>query len=1608
MAAGTVTIGAPNNGALIINQQSQKAVVEWQDFSVGRSNAVSIHQPGSGSALLNRVTGTTPSTIAGTVSANGQVYLVNPNGIAITPSGSINVGGGFVASTLGITNQDFDAGRLNFNGNGVSAAVSNQGKITTASGGFVGLLGGQIANSGVIVAPVGKVGIGAGEQATLDLNGNGFLQVVTPTDATGRKGPLIDVTGRIVAPGGRIEIRAAAAQKAIHDVVNLPGSVSANSIHREGGVIILDGGQGTTRVTGEITATSTHATGGNVSIAGHNIILNGAKIDVSGGAGGGRSSVRAGSSQGKTGAPGAPATVVIDARSSIKADALITGNGGLVTVVSDGTTRFAGSISAQAFGPGGRGGSAEVSGAGLQYTGTTNLLAAHGTTGSLLLDPYDVTISSGTDAGTSNFSATASGATINTTTLTNALATANVTVSTGASGGETGNITVSNAFSWSANTTLTLSAAGGIIFNAGITNSGTASGLTFNASGTGGISGAGALANSGTLTLNVANAGGTGSLSGVISGAGSLVMTGAGKTTLSGTNTYTGATTISGGVLQIGGAGSLGSGGTYAGSISIASGTSLQYSSSAAQTLTGVIAGAGTVIKDTNAASVLSLTGVNTYSGGTTVNVGTLIANVSSSSSNSIGTGAASIASGAKLEMNNTGASLTIGNAFSGAGQLNLNFNNGGSDTYMNGAFGMTGQIVLSASSANNNKWDISSALGTTSASLTINTGTTLYVSGPGATIAGGINLSGSGNAEPFGAIRVDNTTLGGNITLLGNATVGTNISGGNIAGNITSGIAGNVTLTLATNSKQITLSGIISNGSGTVLFAQSQSGTTTLTGANTYTGSTTVSAGTLKIGGAGSLGSGSYAGAITVSSGGVFEYSSNAAQTLSGIISGAGQIQKDTSASSTLALTAANTYTGSTTISAGTLQVGSAGSLGAGAYAGAITVASGALLEYSSSVTQTLSGVMSGAGAITKDTATSTLTLAGTNTYSGTTAVSAGTLKAGSTSAFGTNSATTLSSAGTIDLAGYSNSIGSLAGSGGTVTDSSATAVTLTTGGNNTATSFAGIIQNGTGTLSIAHTGTATQTLSGTNTYSGTTTVSAGTLLILNTSSNSAVGTLGTGAVSIASGASLSFNNADTVNDGYLISNTISGAGSVNLLGPNGSTTTLNVANTYSGGTVISSGIVNLGANAALGAGTVTMTGGAIRATVAARTLANNFTLSGTIGVGSSTIIAGSITLAADTVITPSRNAPNGIWSGNIALGSYRLATSDTGPNTVGATWSGQSLTLSGAISGTGGVTQGSVGTLVLSGANTYSGTTIVSAGTLTLSGSLNVGASNTATTSVATGGTLNGGGVITAALLSDSGGGTVSLTGANAIGAVATSGTVGSFALNDAQSISLGSISASGAVLLIASGATSDLTLSSGSVISSTAAGNAITLAAGRNFINSAGSSAVSANSGRWLVYSAAPGADTFGALNSNATAVWNATYAGQPPANVSQTGNRYLFATQPTITFTSTNSSKIYGTDTTASVASQFSFSGLQSAVSGVYLADTQATAFPGTPNVTSAGAASSATVASGPYTITVTAGTLTSVDGYALNYSSAGSLDSKPGGADGYRQQCRQDL
>ncbi|WP_375454856.1 GLUG motif-containing protein, partial [uncultured Methylobacterium sp.] len=548
VVSGGVNIGTPSGGALAITQSSQTAIVNWQGFSIGQQNRVDIAQPNAQAAILNRVTGGTRSTIAGQLNANGQVYLVNPNGISITRTGKVNAAG-FVASTLDTSDDDFRAGRRQFRGSGASASVTNRGTITIGRGGYAALIGGEVSNRGTISVPMGRVGLGSGERATLDLSGDGFLQVAVPTNAKGR-GALVRSSGVISADGGSVTLTAAAARDMARQAVNLSGTVEARSVSGHNGSITLSGGDGTVRVastarldasgvggqdggrvrvtgrridlagsvdvsgarggrvavrggeslalSGQVRATGAAGRGGRVTATAPAITTHAALIDASGASGGG--TVRVGGGRQGGGRLAHADTVAIDAGTTIRADATHSGTGGDVVVWSDVATHFAGTISAKGGPQGGDGGQAEVSSHGvLDYTGTTILTAAKGSFGTLLLDPYNVTISNDPDSNQSGFTATGPDSVINATTLTTALETASVTVYTTGSGAswQSGTITLAanTPLSWSGGATLTLWAldqimlnsainapAGGLTVQAGQTNGG-AIGATITANG---------------------------------------------------------------------------------------------------------------------------------------------------------------------------------------------------------------------------------------------------------------------------------------------------------------------------------------------------------------------------------------------------------------------------------------------------------------------------------------------------------------------------------------------------------------------------------------------------------------------------------------------------------------------------------------------------------------------------------------------------------------------------------------------------------------------------------------------------------------------------------------------------------------------------------------------------------------------------------------------------------------------------------------------------------------------------------------------------------------------------------------------------------------------
>lgn len=281
VTSGTATISSSGN-SVSVNQGSDRAIINWKSFSVGQGDSVTFNQPNATSATLNRVTGAATSTIAGQINSNGAVYLINPNGIAITGTGVVRTAGGFIASTLDIADADFTAGKLAFAGNGASARVGNAGTITAGKGAYVALLGGSVSNSGTISVPLGSVGLGSGEQIGLDINGGHFMQVAIPTSAiTTGSDALIDMPGTITVTGGRVVLSAASVKNAVRNIINMSGTISADSaVGSAGSITLLGGDGGTVTASGSLSARATGATGdgGFVETSGSHVALTGLRV----------------------------------------------------------------------------------------------------------------------------------------------------------------------------------------------------------------------------------------------------------------------------------------------------------------------------------------------------------------------------------------------------------------------------------------------------------------------------------------------------------------------------------------------------------------------------------------------------------------------------------------------------------------------------------------------------------------------------------------------------------------------------------------------------------------------------------------------------------------------------------------------------------------------------------------------------------------------------------------------------------------------------------------------------------------------------------------------------------------------------------------------------------------------------------------------------------------------------------------------------------------------------------------------------------------------------------------------------------------------------------
>ena len=443
--SGQINVARPTANNMVVNQNSAKGIIDWTTFSIGNGQSVVFRQPDANSATLNRVTSGAASTLAGTLQANGQVFLVNPAGILFSNTSQINVGA-FIGSTLSLSNDDFLASRLAFQNAGGAGGIVNQGSIT-ATGGGIALIAPQVDNQGRLIADGGGIGLAAGDKVTLNLAPDSPLTVKVDAAAVGAR---IANSGAIQADGGQVILTARDSSVLLGTVIDQSGTVRANSMRMQRGKIVLDGGtRGNVMVRGQIdargvsnatasagttgtsgtsgtsgatsttdpaatTTTTTAATttaastdplpqGGDVTILGQNIgLLDGTRISTSGEGGGGAVLV-GGNFQGRGPLPNA-SNVAAERDVVIDASATVKGNGGQVVLWADEYTRSSTTIRSLGGPEGGDGGQGEVSGkVSVGYDGVFVADAPKGTAGSLLLDPSYLCIG---DAAYSNCNST--------------------------------------------------------------------------------------------------------------------------------------------------------------------------------------------------------------------------------------------------------------------------------------------------------------------------------------------------------------------------------------------------------------------------------------------------------------------------------------------------------------------------------------------------------------------------------------------------------------------------------------------------------------------------------------------------------------------------------------------------------------------------------------------------------------------------------------------------------------------------------------------------------------------------------------------------------------------------------------------------------------------------------------------------------------------------------------------------------------------------------------------------------------------------------------------------------------------------------------------------
>lgn len=399
---GSATITTAGN-QLTIEQDTERVIIEWRNFDIPEGESTRFVQPDKDAIALNRVVTERSSRIDGRLEANGNVWLINRNGVTIGPEGEVHTHG-FLATTADIGNEDFMRGNYRFGSsnrkpNAKNAKVVNEGEITLGERGLGALVAPHARNDGVIQGKLATVVIAGAKTSTVDFYGDGLINFAAGPVPVTQRPPGVDAlaenNGRILVGGGRVLITANAAEGIVDHAIKVDGEIQARSISRQGGEIILDGGgHGAVAVTGTLDASSILGQGGQIDVRGHRTLLGPeALVQASGGTGGG--DIRIGGDRGGQG-PGRNAdAVVLAAEARIIADATLIGDGGSIVIYGQQSAEIAGALTARGGPQGGNGGFIETSAAKtLTIAQATRIDASApaGKPGTWLIDPQNITI----------------------------------------------------------------------------------------------------------------------------------------------------------------------------------------------------------------------------------------------------------------------------------------------------------------------------------------------------------------------------------------------------------------------------------------------------------------------------------------------------------------------------------------------------------------------------------------------------------------------------------------------------------------------------------------------------------------------------------------------------------------------------------------------------------------------------------------------------------------------------------------------------------------------------------------------------------------------------------------------------------------------------------------------------------------------------------------------------------------------------------------------------------------------------------------------------------------------------------------------------------------